>query len=383
MKGAGLVVLAACGGPPVVPPAPPPLRPTPHAPSPPAEPTGTAIAGRVVLDGAPVRYYGVIVSASFASSAPTDPAKVIHHGDGRFRLPVKDLGPWDLVIAGPGFARKVVAGTSVPDGATKDLGDIAVAHGHTIRGVVRDGYGAPVASAEVALVSTPGAEQGGALDELARGNLSAITGDDGGYEIDDVAQLPLRHSHPTLTASTRDHRVSLPASVPDADATLDLVVEAVGTLEVRVTGSVQGRVVVHTVNRPMVLVPGHQSAGVYRVDAPAGDYEVVVFSGGRNPPQPQRVTIVAGSVAAVTVPLQPMPLVGIKIHVAGASCDEVQLTVIGEDAPVASGKCIGSDAELAQVEPGQYMACTTGAVKPACNVVRVRDSGQQTFQIGP
>jgi hypothetical protein len=365
----------------MIPPAPPPLRPTPRAPTPPPELTGTAIAGRVVLEGTPVRYYGVIASTSYPKSAPPEPARVIRASDGRFRVVVKDLGPWDLVIAGPGFARKIIVSTSVPEGTTKDLGDIEVTHGHTIRGVVRDGYGAPVPSADIALVSTPLAEPGSVLDDLARGNLSAITSDDGSYEIDDVGQIAFRSSRPTITATTRDHRTSLSSPVPDADTTIDFTVQPVGTLEVRVTGSVQGRVVVHTTGKPMVLVPGHQTAGVYRVDAPAGDYEIVVFNVTGQAPPSQRITIVPGTVVSTTFALPVVPAVGITVHVNGTTCDEVQLTVPGEDGPVASGRCIGTDAEIPQVEPGRYMACSSGAGKPACGLVRVLDRGPQAYSI--
>jgi hypothetical protein len=344
-------------------------------------PERTSIAGRVLLDGQPVNYYGVTATRNFAFSAVWGPAKAIHAADGRFRVPVSEAGTWDLVIAGPRFARRVLTSNAVEDGHTLDVGDVVVNRGHTIRGVVRDA-GGPVAGADVSFVTTPSID-GGELDELARGNLSAASDGSGAYEIEGVVKLPLETFHPQIMAATRDHRVSWPVAAPDADATIDLAVAPAGTVEITVTGSVQTAVFVRPAGNSRISLPARRSGGVFRLDVPAGDYEVVAFQTGAQPPAPrQQVSVITGAVALVTFAITSRPPVAIEVRVAGASCDEVELEAPG-DLPVATAKCSDGVAHFAQVEPGLYKACGTSSGVRTCMGFRVSDSPNQKFEIRP
>jgi hypothetical protein len=344
---------------------------------------GSAIAGRVLLDGKPVGYYSVTVTKSYAATI-LERATLVHAADGRFHVAVKEPGSWDVIIAGPGFARRVVAGSQVDEGKTSDLGDVVVTRGHTIRGVVRDTDGNPIVGADVALVTTELPDARGELDQLAHGNLFARSDDRGAYEIAGSAMIPLQMGHPQISATTRDHRVSLPAVVPDGDATIDLIVERTGRLEITLTGSVQTLVFVSPVGNRRVSLPVRTTNGMYHLDVPAGDYELSTI----RPAQPyasqrQQVLVAAGAVAAVTIAVPPTPPVSIKVHVVGASCDEVQLFA-RDDAPAVTAKCNGGDAEFAQVEPGMYFACATGSSKRACEAFIVAEAtANQNFEIHP
>jgi hypothetical protein len=200
----------------------------------------TFVVGRVLLDGQPVPYYGVTVARNFTSFY--QPPTPIRAADGRFRVAVPKPDTWDVVIAGPGFARTVLPGKAIGDGQTLDLGDISVGHGHTIRGAVRDDSGAPVANARVALVASPWPGASDDLAELAHGNIAAITDARGNYRIAGTAAIALDTGRRQITASTADQRWSLPAMVPDTDATVDFMVGPTGALDATVVGSVQASV---------------------------------------------------------------------------------------------------------------------------------------------
>jgi hypothetical protein len=343
-------------------------------------PHGSAISGRVLFGGRPVRYFGVTVTSNFAGVI-LGHANVFHAADGRFRVAVPEAGSWDLIIAGPGFARRVLAGNEVEEGKTRDVGDVVVARGHTIRGVVRDAGGAPMPSADIALVATEFSDVSGELDQLARGNIYTRTDDRGAYEIEGSAIEPLAIGTPQISATTRDRRASLPTAVPDSDTRIDLTVGLTGTLEIAVTGSVQTTVIVNPVGNHSVSLPVHQIGDVYRLDVPVGDYEIAtVLIGQTVSLQRRQVSVSAGAIAAVTIAVPPIPSVPIKVH-ADLACDEMQLYARA-DAPVATAKCVSGDAEFAQVEPGVYMACSITSGKRACESFVVGEStASQQFDL--
>lgn len=109
---------------------------------------GARITGRVMLDGTPVRYFGVSVLQADEWTVEREPT-AFRQPDGRFDIAF-DGRPLHVVMAGPGFAREVVA----VDHAA-DVGVIEVHRGRTLEGHVRDAAGMPIADAEVYLDQGP------------------------------------------------------------------------------------------------------------------------------------------------------------------------------------------------------------------------------------
>jgi hypothetical protein len=106
-------------------------------------PTGELV-GRVTLDGQPVPYFGVsMVVAKISNSLPD----AVRSADGRFAITLP-RGTWDLIFAGPGFARTVVPNVTIAESGNAPL-EVAVTHGYTIDGTVVDPVGNPVGSAAV------------------------------------------------------------------------------------------------------------------------------------------------------------------------------------------------------------------------------------------
>lgn len=94
------------------------------------------LTGRILLDGAPVPYFGVAVVADAASSVFMP--QVVRAADGRFALRPVTPGSWVVLVIAPGTERKVIASVALEPGRAVDLGDIALVHGPRIAGHVRD-----------------------------------------------------------------------------------------------------------------------------------------------------------------------------------------------------------------------------------------------------
>src|SRR6201999_3342350 len=73
------------------------------------------ISGRVVLDGAPVTYFGVgaTIEKDAETGADSDP---VREADGAFTVQHLAPGTYSLVVVGPTFERKIVAGIVVRGG---------------------------------------------------------------------------------------------------------------------------------------------------------------------------------------------------------------------------------------------------------------------------
>ena len=98
----------------------------------------SSITGRVIFDGKPVPYYGVIVTSSLDDLWGAAPA-ALRAADGRFTRSGVAPGSWIVSVMGPGFANKVISGIDVKEGKVTDLGDVVVDRGIRVRGRVTDG----------------------------------------------------------------------------------------------------------------------------------------------------------------------------------------------------------------------------------------------------
>ncbi|MBA2542698.1 MAG: hypothetical protein H0V17_23845, partial [Deltaproteobacteria bacterium] len=144
-----VLAVAACGAPPVATkPVDPPKR----------EPFAdafddAAITGRVLLNGQPVPEFGIVVVANRWMKPPAIP---VRQPGGRFEVHVP-AGTFDLIIAGPGFARTMLVEKSLRPGVITDLGDITLKPGFTISGQITDMTGRSVPGAEITVEQTSGA----------------------------------------------------------------------------------------------------------------------------------------------------------------------------------------------------------------------------------
>ncbi|TMQ14683.1 MAG: carboxypeptidase regulatory-like domain-containing protein [Deltaproteobacteria bacterium] len=143
-----------------------------------SEPAG--ITGRVILDGAPVRYYGVAVGQDpgnlFLQPAP------VRSLDGRFHQPDVPAGKLVVILLGPGFERRVVDVQPVA-GTTTDLGDIVVTRGGRLRGRVIDAGGAGVAGATIRATGSGLSHDLTRLDATLRGECWATSDALGSFEL--------------------------------------------------------------------------------------------------------------------------------------------------------------------------------------------------------
>jgi hypothetical protein len=183
-------------------------------------PDPAAITGRVILDGAPVPYFGVSVSEDPGSAfgRPTP----VRAPDGRFRQPDAPPGTQAVIVIGPGFLRRVVEGVQVVAGATTDLGDIVVARGGRLHGRVVDARGA-VAGATVRIASSGFSAKETRLRAILRGEQSATTDAAGSYEL---VGLPGSLAGFDIEASHPDHGTSGPRALAAGASDVTLVLGA-------------------------------------------------------------------------------------------------------------------------------------------------------------
>ncbi len=164
---------------------------------------------------------------------PLDLPGVATDGAGRFEMKGLPAGTYDLTVRAKGFAPLTVPALAVPDGkGTTDLGTVQLAPGATVRGVVVDAQGEPVAEAEVLA-------QGGGRAEIARflnglEGPSAVTAGDGSFALEDLAPgapLDLIAIHPGY-APGEAPGVAVPSAAP-----VRIVLQPTSRVSGRVTGS--------------------------------------------------------------------------------------------------------------------------------------------------
>jgi hypothetical protein len=195
------------------------------------------ITGRVVLDGAPVAYFGVSVMNDERYGAPV--ATPFVSEDGSFTVPALP-GRWHVVVAGPGFARHVVRDVIVERGQPPRAQTIAVERGHIVEGTVLDTNNVPVSGA-IVRIDRLGINReprrrdlvSDHLSELAAGSHATVSGQDGRYRFDDVA---IEDTATVFATSAR--RASLEREVTHGDRAIDLVLWPTGTIEVVLPGRV-------------------------------------------------------------------------------------------------------------------------------------------------
>lgn len=277
---------------------------------------GTPISGRVLLDGKPMPFFGVTTTddATFLPGLGTfHRPTAIRSDDGRFTVKPRDNRQRDLVIAGPGFERRVIR--AIPPNQS-DIGDIEVERGHKIEGTVRDTAGHPVPNATVTFSPSTGAASREHLDDLTDLELGVITvnADDHGHYVIEGAAPDIPSSVPSSKSRYVDtpmqlsarfaHEASVPVVVPDEDAAIDLTVRETGVLELIAPGRAPEEFIVidvraagsSDVSLRFSLYDEHSRMDL---ELPIGDYDVIVSLHGRGETKEHVSVTSAGSTRVV------------------------------------------------------------------------------------
>ena len=333
-------------------------------------PSPAALVGRVLLDGKPVPYYGVLVTERPELAFMGEPVSV-RSADGTFSIRNVQPGTWGVIVIGPGTTRKVISDLHVADGKTTDLGDITLAHGAKITGHVTDAAGTPVAGARVQVGTVlRSASDRGPLGAAFGGSYTTTTDASGAYAFDGLA---LR-GHESISATATGRGMAPPRTLPDGDATIDLKLAASGGIDGVLTNYAGGYVSMHARSAaPRILLDAELDAsGAFHFDdVPAGDYSIGMFAMPGSPSAPAvHATVVANQRVAVTLVL-PTATVDIAVHVAGEGCDFFMLALPGEgsampgpDSMVQAGPCAKGVVELSAVAPGAYRGCNMRRCAP-------------------
>jgi hypothetical protein len=192
------------------------------------------LVGRVTLDGKPVRFYGVTLE-QWRDYLPTVEVSNAH---GRFEISDVSTGSWDVIIAGPGFARRIIVHQRIDSEKVLDLGQIEVERGSVVDGHITDAQGAPMPHATVAIMqSVSCCDPKDELTMLARGWFETTTDANGAYAIDGFIRLD--DTYPWIFARS-DGQLSFPIMLSNRSATIDLVVVPTGRVEGTVNGPLHG-----------------------------------------------------------------------------------------------------------------------------------------------
>ena len=329
------------------------------------------ITGHVVLAGAPVTYFGV------GATIDTDPASAdadpIREADGAFAVQHLAPGTYSLVIVGPTFERKVVAGIVVRGGEITNAGAIEVARGRLVTGHVRDGNGKPIAN-----VVVTAAESSIYLDDLTlqaqrRGARNALTAADGSFELTGLPTEDL------WIEATLEREVVRQKLAP-TDESVELVLVD--------TGAVAGKVIHARHDRWTLLMLSsvrdtmdYYSTELDADDAfhfdhvPPGDYVLETSSGTTK--APLHVHVDAGTTTAATLELPADP---ITLAIASPECERITLRTANAEF-LTVNECTRGVARFEDISDGDYLACPS---YDACGAVTVHASPavqQVTLQI--
>ena len=238
----------------------------------------------------PVPHYGVLAVSSFEVGSRSRSPVLVEAKDGRFVLDLQP-GTSDVIVVGPGFARRTLLEQPVTQGHITDLGDIEVKHGFTIDGQVTDVHGLPVTGARVSVSQSFDRREKGELTDLLEGKIFTTTDQHGHYVIRGFTSAKLEGGAPSIMAR-RFGDASFPIRLPYADSKVDLIVEPAG----RIAGSVErpdpGAIVtVEWSPKGTVWFSWVDADGTFGIDdLPVGDYQVTVSGRLRWVPRLVRVT---------------------------------------------------------------------------------------------
>jgi hypothetical protein len=254
--------------------------------TPKAHTSGCTIRGRVTLNGSPVEYYGVTVTHNYM--LPFHPkATSINTTTGRFTVSCKPEDRVDLIIAGPGFARRVVAGITTGSKQDTNLGEIVVRGGNTVTGTLLDENNNP-ASNVLVRISQSDHETDSDVDpltEMALGVQEVRTDRNGLFVIKGVERIEPAEAGLTIRAMIDGVSASHPHLLPNSDTDVHLVLRPVGTLSGVLRGADETTVIfIRTVTASMgSYTCSPDDTGTFeKRNLPEGSYELRLFPSDRS-----------------------------------------------------------------------------------------------------
>lgn len=265
-------------------------------------PPGATLRGRVLLDGAPLAFFGVGVTTSPEFPWIGFPIGV-HDADGRFALTGIAAGTWGLLAAGPGTRLSTVTGIELAAGADVDVGEIHLTRGVRLTGRARDANGASISGARVVVGTDRPAEVLDPIRAWFRAEAETVTGTDGTFVLDGVASM---RGAPAveIAAWHPSHGAVFAVARLDADVPIELTLVETGEIAGVVFGFGGGYASIFARRRGerRVLATAHiDPAGTFTVTGlPPGEYEVEMIRPPRKPVAPPvTVTVVANQRATV------------------------------------------------------------------------------------
>lgn len=338
---------------------------------------GGSVVGRVMLEGKPVPYFGVIFSANYMTKAQTAPY-VVHAPDGRFSLHEVPARDWDILVVAPRYGTLIAPGHEVTRGGVLDLGDLVMKRGHTITGRVIDLEGRPVTDARVRIVTSDLSPSIDAITDISLGNFETRSDVRGAYRFDGVSISELAHASSTIVATHGTLRTSSREQLANGDARIDLVLADAGALDGVIDFPVEpGTTVTTRSGRERVRYAEVGADRRFRFDnLPVGDYRVSLIPGDRAVPLPAFVAVTAGKRSSLAI-AAPARSVNVTVEITGHAGQLVRLTPSDqlEQDPVAMLMCTESGVEIAGVSPGRYEVCVGGD----CTSIEVTDAARQAF----
>jgi protocatechuate 3,4-dioxygenase beta subunit len=266
------------------------------------------LTGRVLLAGQPMTWFAMLVAPCSRFSFVGE-ATGFHAEDGRFAFPVPQPGDLDVVLAGPGTARRSLTARVVP-GQMVDLGDIELERGRTIRGRVVDADGRPAAGAIVTIGGD--SEELDPIQRWFRCVFETITDADGRYVVEGVDPQRADGARRTpIAARLAGLGAAIAIELPDDDAIPDLVLAPVGGIDGEVGVAIESAVSTMSVLARRrgaaadVRFSRVAALGRFRFDdVPAGDYDLeLVAPNGASGRAGAVVAVVAGERVRVTIAL--------------------------------------------------------------------------------
>lgn len=278
------------------------------APKPRPDPSRGTLVGRVLLDGNPIEHFGVILSKNFARTRQPRPI-AFTQSNGRFTIEHISPGQWDVIIVGPGFARRVILNQEILASRSLDLGDVSVRAGFVVSGTVVDHSGSPVTDASVRVTQLDLGDSGHSgelLTDLSRGNHETRTNSKGDFLINGVTVVDLSNPRILVWALSSSGR-SFPESFPSGNQNgLRLILKPTGTIEGAVNvGNNDVLVMASPVSNSRRVVSSMLSSHMYRLELPEGDYDLYLFAmTGTVAASRKRVRVVSGTAMTVDFLIQ-------------------------------------------------------------------------------
>jgi protocatechuate 3,4-dioxygenase beta subunit len=344
-------------------------------------PTPATLTGRVLFEGAPMPYYGVLLTESPQFPFIGDP-RGVRAADGRFTLRNVQPGTWGLVIMGPRSGRKTLENIEIAAAKVTDLGDIVVPRGLRISGTVRDTSGAAVDGASVSLGRK--SDEPTQLQQWFHGTYETTTNAQGAFLFDGVVSSVAPKGRPSQIMAMHPRvGTSVPRPVVDRDANMDLVLVATGGIDGVVEGLTDraSSVFAHaTATRADAGAAPIDATGSFRFDGlPPGEYTLSMIPlPGKSVPPPVTVTVVANQRARTKL-VMPRDTVQVILKILGGTCTAIVLRTPGDAHSTNFAQCAAGAATYEGVAPGSYEACPGGE---GCTSITVAAApATQTFEI--